>query len=174
MNFKAILATVLLFAGSIAHADTFAVGAGKLLNNVGHHNPTSDNLGQAAWSGQGYLVDLVYRHGPIQISATRVLDSYLGEELNVSAIARYSLTKRLAVGAGVIVSQSFKIPDWWFTSEAGQFGFGTSFSCQFCGEAVQLDYALSSRLELQVRYWATEKFVQPMHNGSLVLLSWRL
>ena len=155
-----------------AHAGDFAIGGGKLLNNVGSVQAT-DAIGQKPWHGDGYLVDLAYRVNHLQFTVTATGDSSLGRELNVSAIYRRELG-RWHVGGGVIVSHTYRIPDWWFTSDAAKYGYGTHFGCQFCGLVAQGGVQITDRLEFQVRYWATQYFITPRHNGALVVVSWRL
>lgn len=156
---KIITLSLLLLFGAAAHADGLTIGAGKLANNANTAHP-------------GWLMDATYTHGPLQFSATRVGNTLMGDELNASAIYKRSWG-RFSAGAGIILAQSYQIPQWWFES-GNQQNWGVHAQCLLCGVAVQVGWQLSPRLEFQVRYWGTERFLIPSHNGALGVLSFHL
>ena len=150
---------LLLLAAPAAFADGLQVGGGKLFNNENRDHP-------------GWIVDAAYVKGPIQFSVSKVNDSYMDSEINASLV--YLLRhNRWSIGGGVIVSHSYKVPQWWF-DQGGAQGWGVHAQCLFCGTVGQLGFQITSRIEFQVRYWATERFLIPSHNGALGVLSWKL
>jgi hypothetical protein len=156
--FKKLLAFLILLP-TLAWGDGVSIGAGKLLNNSNGQNP-------------GYLADATYIKGPWQVSGTRVYKSYLGDEINISLIYRHSWGK-WSLGGGAIVAQSYSVPDWWFGAGREQ-AWGLKAQCLLCGFAAQAAYKITPKVELQLRYWGTDRFLIPSHNGALAVLSYSL
>ena len=156
----ALLASLILSVSAMA--DGLSVEAGKLINNINHDHP-------------GYTIGRSYTKGPFQFSVDKVNNTYMGAEMIASAMYRFQY-RNASLAVGPIVSYSVQVDDWWWkdghngTNEA----WGLRANCLFCGSQAQLAYKFNDRLELQVRYMATEKFIIPSHNGAMVLMSYQL
>lgn len=157
-KFLAILG-LFVMSGVAAAQDGISVGVGKLLNNENHDHP-------------GWLIDASYRRGPFQATFTKVSDSYMGSEINSLLLYRKDYS-RVSLAGGIVLAQTYEVPAWWFESHDQQ-GWGLRSQCFLCGVAAQVGFKISNRLELQVRYFGTDHFLIPSHNGAFALLSYRL
>lgn len=149
---------------AIGWADSFSLGAGKLLNNATTARP-------------GYMLDLTYTHplekGDVQLSVTQVEKDLISDHtLNVtlSFIAHYH---DFSGGPGLIISQTYSLPQWWIDNQGKQ-AWGKNGQCSFCGLAVQMGYDITPRLQLQARYWSTQYYIIPPQNGLMLLFSYRI
>jgi len=153
---------ILLLLPSLAWSDGLSLGAGKLLNNA--------NRDHAGW-----VADATYSHGPVQLSFSKVNDTFMGAEMVATAMYRLG-HGRSTFALGPIVSYSVEVPAWWWIDghNGSNEAFNRHANCTFCGFSLQAAYAITPKLEFQLRYWGTEKMMIPSHNGALAVLAYRL
>jgi hypothetical protein len=158
---KALLLTLLV---STAYADSFTLGVGKTLNNY-------------TASAPGYLIDATYRYessiGPVQFSVTQIeKDKIAQSTLNVSAILLHQWDA-FSAGGGIVLGQSYEVPQWWVDHQGKQ-AWGIKAECTLCGLVLQAGYRATDRLEIQMRYLQTQKYLIPSQNGVLIVMTYRM
>lgn len=160
---KWLLALMLTFC-SPAFAGELYGGVGGLVNNVNSQRV-------------GWLVDARYRSSDFDLAITRVNDSYLGAEMAATASYLFPLDRRSGShfygGVGAILAFSVRVPDWWFTSHDRQ-GWGLNGACTLCGITYKAGWNITPKWNMEVRYWGTEYFRIPSHNGALVVISYKI
>ena len=155
------LILALLLPG-LAWADGLSVGVGKLANNTNSQH-------------QGWVADATYQHGPVQLSFSHVSDTTMGAEMVTTAMYRLG-QGRTTLAIGAVASYSVQVSEWWWQdgNNGRNEAWGLRANCVLCGVAAQIAYRATPRLELQMRYWGTERMIIPSHNGALFVVSYAL